>query len=514
MKKLYRGGKIITMEKELYAEALLTDGGRIAAVGSEERLARMGADETVDLAGGALLPGFIDAHSHFSQVAVAAQQVSLGGSGDMAERIRRHLAHAAPALGDWVIASGYDPAPGETPPTLEALDAMAAGHPLLIQYRSGHMALLSSEALRRCGVTPRTPDPAGGRIGRDGGQLTGYLEENAFFRCREHLPAPGGDALLASYAAAQRLYASHGVTTVQEGLFAAEMAPMYDLLRGSGQLKLDLVAYAAPDALAAARETVRGEHIRLGGAKIFLDGSPQGRTAWMTEPYAGERGYRGSPVMTDNAVESALLLSGREGLQLLAHCNGDAAAEQFLRCLERAETKCPAIRTLRPVIIHAQLIRPDQLRRAGELGAMVSFFAAHVWHWGDVHVRNFGPERARRISPAASALALGVPFTFHQDAPVVAPDMLETIWCATERRTRSGAVLGGGERIGVLDALRAVTSTAAYQYFQEERKGTLRPGKAADLVLLSRDPLTVPPDILRDIRVQATVKAGETVYRA
>ena len=474
MKKLYRGGKIITMEKELYAEALLTDGGRIAAVGSEERLARMGADETVDLAGGALLPGFIDAHSHFSQVAVAAQQVSLGGSGDMAERIRRHLAHAAPALGDWVIASGYDPAPGETPPTLEALDAMAAGHPLLIQYRSGHMALLSSEALRRCGVTPRTPDPAGGRIGRDGGQLTGYLEENAFFRCREHLPAPGG----------------------------------------SGQLKLDLVAYAAPDALAAARETVRGEHIRLGGAKIFLDGSPQGRTAWMTEPYAGERGYRGSPVMTDNAVESALLLSGREGLQLLAHCNGDAAAEQFLRCLERAETKCPAIRTLRPVIIHAQLIRPDQLRRAGELGAMVSFFAAHVWHWGDVHVRNFGPERARRISPAASALALGVPFTFHQDAPVVAPDMLETIWCATERRTRSGAVLGGGERIGVLDALRAVTSTAAYQYFQEERKGTLRPGKAADLVLLSRDPLTVPPDILRDIRVQATVKAGETVYRA
>lgn len=512
MKTLYRGGKIITMEQDFTAEALLTDGGRIAAVGSEERLAALGAQRVVDLAGGALLPGFLDAHSHFSQVSAAQGQAALGGGGDMAETIRDFLRRTAPAPGDWVIARDYDPAPGEAPPGLAALDAMAEGHPLLIQYRSGHMALLSSEALRLCGITPHTPDPAGGRIGREDGRLTGYLEENAFFLCREHIPVPGGAALAAACDAAQRVYASHGITTVQEGLFTAQMAPMYDLMRG--RMKLDLVAYAEPASLSAAREAVRGEHLRLGGVKIFLDGSPQGRTAWMTEPYTGGENYRGSGTMTDEAVEEAMLLSGREGVQLLAHCNGDAAAEQFLRCLARAEETCPTLASLRPVIIHAQLIRPDQLRRAKELGAMVSFFVAHVWHWGDVHVRNFGPERARRISPAASALALGLPFTFHQDTPVVEPDMLETIWCAAERRTRSGAVLGGGERIGVGDALRAVTSTAAYQYFEENRKGSLRPGKAADLVLLSGDPLTVPPDKLRDIRVLATVKDGETIYEA
>ena len=514
MKKLYYGGKIITMEKEPCADALLTDGGTIAAVGRAEELEAMGPDERENLGGCALLPGFIDAHSHFSQVAAAEQQVSLAGAGDISRRIRDFIAERPPERGEWVTARDFDPAPGAALPSLAELDAVSPGSPLLILYRSGHMALMNSAALAACGITPSTPDPDGGRIGRDeGGRLTGYLEENAFFACRKSIPLPGKKQLLESYAAAQRSYAGHGITTVQEGMFTSEMLPMYALLADSGIMKLDLVAYAEPDAWEAARRSVAGEHIRLGGMKIFLDGSPQGRTAWMTEPYAGESSYRGYGSMSDEAVESAMLLCGRERAQLLAHCNGDAAADQFLRCLSRAEEKCPALRALRPVIIHAQLIRPDQLVRAGELGAVVSFFAAHVWHWGDTHVRNFGPERARRISPAASALALGLPFTFHQDSPVIDPDMLETVWCAAERRTRSGAVLGGGERISVPDALRAVTINAAYQYFEEDRKGSLRAGKAADMTVLSADPLSVPPDRLRDVRVLETIKDGETVFR-
>ena len=165
----------------------------------------------------------------------------------------------------------------------------------------------------------------------------------------------------------------------------------------------------------------------------------------------------------------------------------------------------------RPVLVHGQLLGLDQLEEMRQLGMAVSFFPGHVYRWGDVHIQNFGLERAERISPAASALDLGVPFTFHQDTPVLPPDMLETIWCAVNRRTRSGVQMKEG--ISVQEAFRAVTVTAAWQYFEEKRKGQLLPGMAEDAVLLDRDPFTEDPMSLREIRVMETIKNGETVYR-
>ena len=165
-------------------------------------------------------------------------------------------------------------------------------------------------------------------------------------------------------------------------------------------------------------------------------------------------------------------------------------------------------------MIHAQLLAPDQMEEVARLGIIPSFFIAHIHQWGDVHLRNLGLERASCISAAGSALSHGIPFTFHQDTPVLPPDMLHTIWCAVERVTKDGVTLGEDECIPVMDALRAVTVNAARQYFEEARKGSLRPGKTADLVLLDADPLAVPPERLRDIRVLETVKAGETIFRA
>ena len=167
----------------------------------------------------------------------------------------------------------------------------------------------------------------------------------------------------------------------------------------------------------------------------------------------------------------------------------------------------------RPVMIHAQLLDLDQLDKVKELGVVPSFFAAHVYHWGDVHVKNFGAERAARISPAGAALERDIPFTFHQDTPVLPPDMLETVWCGVNRLTRSGAVLGPEQKIPVVEALAAVTIRAAWQYFEEGEKGSLREGKRADLVLLERDPLTADPMSLRDIPVLATWKDGRLIYR-
>ena len=259
-------------------------------------------------------------------------------------------------------------------------------------------------------------------------------------------------------------------------------------------------------------ESVRryDRHLKIGGCKIFLDGSPQGRTAWMTEPYEnGDPSYCGYPVMSDAEVTDAAAVSANLGLQLLAHCNCDAAARQFLSCL----AKSADIGKLRPVMIHAQFAGEGELDEMKRLGVMPSFFVAHVYHWGDEHIVNFGLHRASRISPAASALARGIKFTFHQDAPVIAPDMLETVWCAVNRVTEKGNLLGAEERISVYDALKAVTVNAAYQNFEENEKGTIEPGKAADLVILEDDPLSVAPQKIRYIRVSETVKGGESVYR-
>ena len=387
---------------------------------------------------------------------------------------------------------------------------------MIIHHKSGHMGLMNSLALERLGIRPDTPALEGGKIQTRDGRLTGYLEENAFFAYLKQIPSPDQSALLEAFKKAQKKYAAHGITTIQDGMVVEEMLPLYRMLLEKKLLKLDLVAYPSPDCYERAMEEFGSlppwAHLKIGGIKIFLDGSPQGRTAWMRTPYAGEREYRGYGTLSDAQVLEAMELAWAKRTQLLCHCNGDEAAEQFLRCLGQAEKKHPELAQLRPVLIHGQLLGLDQLERVKRLGAVVSFFVAHVYHWGDTHIRNFGLERAAKISPVRSALQWGIPVTFHQDAPVIQPDMLETVWCAANRVTRQGVPLGAEECVPVSEALKAVTAGSAYQYFREERIGTIEPGKRADFVLLSKDPLEVPREQVREIQVLATYKAGEKIW--
>ena len=524
MKKVFYGGKILTMSDPLYAEAMLAENGMILAVGSEERMrAIAGEYEAIDLKGATMMPGFIDPHSHFFQVATSLLQVSLDGVesvDQIAEKISAYAAERRVAPGEWIIARDYDNnlMPGLKNPTLEELDGFAPENPLVIHHKSGHMGLMNSKALAQMGITPQSEAPEGGRIEVVDGELTGYLEENAFIECIKRIPMAGPEQLVDAFVRAQRKYASYGITTVQDGMVVSQMLPMYELLIQKKLLDLDVMLYPNLESYGDTQQMLHGlppqSRVKVGGVKLFLDGSPQGRTAWMRRPYQGSADYCGYGTQTDENVIDAFEQAGRLGVQLIAHCNGDMAAEQFLRCLEIAQEHCPNLKELRPVLIHGQLLGVDQLPRLRQLGAMVSFFVAHVYHWGDVHLRNFGKERASRISPAASALRENVPFTFHQDAPVIEPDMMETVWCAVERKTKKGVFLGSEEQISVMDALRAITVSGAYQYFQEDLKGSIAPGKRADLVVLDRDPLDTPHDQLRDIRVLKTYKDGECIYSA
>ena len=515
---LYFGGPIVTLEEPRYAQALVERGGRIAYVGDREeaeRLAGPGA-RRVDLEGRALLPAFVDPHSHLLACAYARLQVPLGecaGWGEIADRLSRHVQERGVPPGAWVKGTGYDQnalAEGAAPDRF-CLDRACPHNPVVIQHASGHAGVFNTLALERLGALD-------GDCGleRDGqGELTGRGEENPFLDLLGRIPMDGLEDVLRAFQGAQEEYASHGIATAQEGLLQPVMAPVYQEILRRGLLYLDVNAYVPP----ADYDRLRGQFaqgvsaspgtFRVAGMKIFLDGSPQGGTAWVREPYAG--GGCGTSTMTDGQVLSAFRQALDRDAQLLAHCNGDRAAEQYLTLLAQAEREAGK-KLCRPVMIHAQLLGLDQLERVKALGVIPSFFVAHVYHWGEIHVKNFGLDRAGRISPAGSALSWCIPFTFHQDSPVIPPDMLETIWCACVRRTKTGRVLGAEERIPVEAALRAVTQTAALQYGLERELGTLRPGKRADFVLLSGDPLRTPPEELKKLQVERTIRCGRTIW--
>ena len=515
---LYFGGPIVTLEEPQYAQALVERGGRIAYVGDREeaeRLAGPGA-RRVDLEGRALLPAFVDPHSHLLACAYARLQVPLGecaGWGEITDRLAKHVQERGIQPGEWVKGTGYDQnalAEGAAPDRF-CLDRACPHNPVVIQHASGHAGVFNTLALERLGALN---EDCG--LERDGqGELTGRGEENPFLDLLGRIPMDGLEDVLRAFQGAQEEYASHGITTAQEGLLQPVMAPVYQEILRRGLLYLDVNAYVPP----ADYDRLRGQFaqgvsaspgtFQVAGMKIFLDGSPQGGTAWVREPYAG--GGCGTSTMTDGQVLSAFRQALDRDAQLLAHCNGDRAAEQYLTLLAQAEREAGK-KLCRPVMIHAQLLGLDQLERVKALGVIPSFFVAHVYHWGEIHVKNFGLDRAGRISPAGSALARGIPFTFHQDSPVIPPDMLETIWCACVRRTKAGRVLGAEERIPVEAALRAVTQKAALQYGLERELGTLRPGKRADFVLLSGDPLRTPPEELKKLQVERTIRCGRTIW--
>ena len=528
MQTLYLNGKILTMDpKQPRAEAVLVENGIISAVGRGKELnqeLQRGA-EKIDLKGKTMLPAFIDAHSHLAAVANGLLQVCLENCSTFEEieiQIKDFINKKGLQPGEWVIAKGYDHnmLKEKRHPGLEEVDRWAPKNPLVIQHQSGHVGVFNSVALDLLHITENTQAPQGGKIELKDGRLTGYMEENAFVQYLKKVPMSDMDTFIQAFITAQQQYASFGITTVQEGMLADSLIPIYQQLISKNILFLDVVAYAGTDDYPIAKKafckSIRqyDSHFKLGGYKIFLDGSPQGRTAWLRKPYLGETSdYTGYSTMKDADVVYAIEESLKEKTQILAHCNGDAACEQYIRAIADVYQKEPQIAKRRPVMIHAQLLGIDQLAEVKKYGIIPSFFIAHVYHFGETHVKNFGWERASNISPAFSALQQGIHFTFHQDSPVIRPNMLETVWCAVNRTTKEGNKLGQQQCIGVEEALRAVTIHAAYQYGEEQIKGSITPKKRADFVLLDENPLEVPQEEIQKIGVLQTIMQGKVIYR-
>lgn len=522
---------VLTMDGgNTVAEAVSVRGDRIEAVGRTGDIEALIDGDTVvhRLDGKTLIPGFIDAHGHFpgsglSELGADLNSPPIGGVrsiDELQQVLRRHI-DAHPER-HWVFGFGYDDTllAEHRHPTRAELDAVAGDRPLVLLHISGHMAMANSQALAEAGITARTPDPEGGVIVRDpaSGEPTGLLQEHATTPVLIlAMDFSAGDFLQMIDAAAAE-YLAQGVTTAQSGGVDINMLRGLYLASRLGRIPQRLEIWPMAETLGPA--VLSGEldpddyqrpEFHVGAIKLMADGSIQGFTGHLHDPYytpyEGDAEYRGYPRMDEAALKEQMLAYHRAGLQVAIHGNGDEAIESIIAAYRYAQAQYPR-EDARPIIVHAQMAREDQLDAMVELGMTPSFFSAHTYYWGDRHRDIFmGPERAARMSPTRSALERGLRFSVHLDTPVVPMDPLLLLWSTVQRVSASGAEIGPEQRIGVMEALRAMTIDAAWQIHREHELGSIEAGKLADLVVLSDDPRR-QPERIRELKVEQVVIGG------
>jgi hypothetical protein len=379
-------------------------------------------------------------------------------------------------------------------------------------------------ALVNAGVTSATENPSGGIIRRrqGGSEPDGVMEETALRLFPSSSTGISEARLRQLRRDALSLYAGYGITTSQDANVGLSYVEMLKAEAVEDPFAIDIVAYILGnplDDVTLAAVTHDEEYVggfRVGGVKFTLDGSPQGRTAWMSKPYdqgppGADAAYVAYPSYAPQSYRDRIAGLLERGVPVLAHANGDAAIELMIDGIAVALEGKP-IPDHRATIIHAQLIRPDQLDRVKALGIIPSYYSVHPYFWGDWHRLSFGEERAGFISPLRATIDRGIPYTVHNDSPIVPPDMMRLVAITVNRLTRSGFVLGPDQRVSVMEALYAVTLGAAYQYFEEDEKGSLTVGKRADLVILAENPLLVDPLQLENIAIVETFSRGESIY--
>ena len=537
--RIIRGGPIVTVNPDRpAAEAVAIVGGTIVAVGSDSDVMQHRGDATVvtELAGKTLVPGFVDGHSHFCSLVDVQTQAQCASPpagpcktvADVIAALKAVQARRKLGPGKFVMGFGYDPEllAEKRPPSKQELDAAFPENPVILVHVSGHGAMLNTKALAAYDVTAATPTPPGGVIGREPGsnEPNGLLFETAFLPIFAKVPGPGDDETLEILKAGQDLYLRAGITTAQEGATMKHQVELLRILANRGDLKLDVVMLpfiAEIDAIFAGQpprnETEYKNRLRIGGVKVVMDGSPQGRTAAFTTPYltdgpAGQKDWRGELSFPQPVLNEWVKKVYDGGATLFVHCNGDAAIDALLEAHRFASGDDPA-KPRGTVGVHSQFIRRDQLEKYRAWKITPSFFTIHCFYFGDTHVANRGRSQADFISPMKSARALGLRPANHTDFNVAPLDQLFTIHTAVNRISRSGQTIGADERVTPMQALEAITIDGARIYGEEAKKGSIEVGKAADFAVLSANPLTVPPATIETIRVEETIKDGQTVWK-
>ncbi|MBP2257450.1 amidohydrolase [Virgibacillus alimentarius] len=538
---LFTNANVLTLDKNnSRSRSVAVSNGKIFGIWNEPEppsnvLHTTEQTKVIDLKGATLMPGFIDTHNHILMYGLLRDQVNCStppneSIANITEAIGQKT-EETPA-GEWIRGYGFDDTliDEKRHITRDDLDAVSPNHPVMISHISGHLAAVNSLALQYAGLDDKAPDPvSGGHFGRDQkGSLNGVLyEPGAMEPVYNVLPQKTVEQMTADLKNVSNEYVAQGITTNSDAkvssldelevhLRAAQTGanPMRarlmisnDLLRQEGPFG----NYTAAQLDRMISEQSNG-NARLDSAKMFQDGSIQGLTGALREPYYQHPDIDGDLIHEQESFQEEVLDLHRRGFRVTTHGNGDRAIGSILAAYEYALEKFP-MRDHRHRIEHVQTGQPEDLKKMAKLQVAGSFFINHVYYWGDRHEQIFlGPERARRISPLAEAAQHNLLFTLHSDCPVTPISPLFSVWSAVNRTTRNGKLLGPEQRIDVVTALKAMTIYGAALNFEEEHTGSIEIGKQADFTILEADPTTVHPDEIKDITIQATFINGQSVY--
>lgn len=532
-KRIYTGGPIRTMAGGLpLVEAFAVCGERIGAVGTLEKVRKWtgGQTQIIDLGGRTVCPGFIETHNHLSDQAMNLLKVDCTPTTNLniREIIDRLKKRADQIASDqWIIGQGYDDGhiANQRHLNMAELDEAIPNHPVFIHHVTDHMAYVNSKALAMSGLSDSKPlEVRGGKIGRKAdGTLNGHLlEPGAIDLVAKHIPSPTAEEMIEPLIRTIAHYNRYGITSSHDAGLGWSGNPSfilraYQALAETEQLNIRVYLSIMARYYRNLKEQGFGPHfgsdwLKLGSVKLFQDGSIQIYTAALHQPYFDRNDIQGEIIYSQIELDRLVEEFHADGYQLAIHCNGDAAISSVLEALEKAQKN-----SYRPdprhLLIHCQMAGRDHIKRMKALGAMPSYFINHVFYWGDSHVERYlGAERAARISPLATNIEDGLPFTLHSDMPVTPVDPLFAIHCAVNRKTRSGRTLGSNFKVDIGTALKAYTTWGAMASFDEKIKGSIEPGKLADFVVISEDPFAVQPEDIKAIEVLATFINGKHVW--
>jgi predicted amidohydrolase YtcJ len=530
-------GKIYTVDPALRrVQAMAVKGGKIVAVGTSEEIQHWVGDNTevIDLQGKFVMPGFNDAHTHMVSGGLQMLRINLVGARSRAEfeqRIRDRLKEFKP--GEWVVGGGWDHSLWEDDriPTREELDAISRDHPMIFQRVDGHSSVANSLALEKAGIDRDTPDPDGGEIVRDtDSEPTGWLKEKADDILRSLIPAPSREmrkrGLVLAIQDASRL----GITSVQDDSIRNDAAPegadwenfhAWRELKEEGKLTLRVTEWLPFDSPLESLERMREEGgttdpwLKTGALKGMTDGSGGSLSAAMLEPFSNDPGNTGILRYDPDKLKKMVIDREAAGFQIAIHAIGDRGNRIVLDAFEEAG-KVNQRRRTRHRIEHAQFIHPDDFRRFTDLGVIASMQPCHLLsdlRWAPVIL---GPSRYGEAYAWDSMLKAGATLAFGTDYPVEILNPMRGLYAALTREFEEGSPEGGWvptEKIGIADAIRAYTWGSAFAEFEDHRKGTLAPGKFADLVVLSQDITHIPPRQLLNTEVLMTLVGGKIVYQ-
>lgn len=534
---VYFNGDILTMEGDTpkYVEAVVVKDKKIAFTGSaKEALNQAGSNPNIqDLKGRTLLPGFIDTWGHFTLVAQDTLGVNLAyfskNPPQNKTQLLSRLKAEAKVFNGWVVGTGYaDALLSDGPLTLADLDKAFPNQAVLMENISTLTGMANSAGLKKLGITKATK-AVSGFIPKDPktGELTGELIGMPYL---EAVAKAAGkysqDLTFETYRKAEKIYVSHGFTTAQS--YEASISDMHNMRLAVDRkiVSVDLIALPTFDVVDQILKTnpnfqfgvySQGDHgFKVAGIQVPTDGAPQLRLAYFSKPYSDTTGFpkdwRGFPYYPQALIDKYAKLAYEKNIQYFGYSNGDAGIDMTLAALGKAIAETGVTEDRRTVIAHSFFARDDQLDDYKKKNILAVSMPNAVWLYGDTYSATLGAERAGNVSPMNSANAKGVKIAIHNDTPSSGPNVMFSVWSAVNRKTFSGKVLGPEQSISPYLALQGFTSNAAYQYREEANKGSITPGKTADLVVLDQNPLKVDPNEIKNIQVLKTIKAGVEIY--